>query len=259
MICIGTCGFPKKRSEIFTLFDVVEVQQTFYNLIPLETLLRLRREAPEHFLFTLKAFQGITHPATSLTYRRTKLPQSFRPENLGFFRKTEEVEVCARHTLAMAEALRARVLLFQCPPSFTPSDEHIRNLVSFFEWFPRGEYFLAWEPRGAWKPEEIVAICRDLGLVHVVDPFYADSLWGEICYFRLHGKGSYRYQYTDEDLLLLKEKLRGYDREVFCLFNNVPMFEDARRFKEILASLSQDSCEGFSKGPGERREQNQDA
>lgn len=258
MIHVGICGFPKKRSEIFASCDVVEVQKTFYSLVAVETLARLRKEAPESFLFTLKAFQGITHPASSPTYRKTKLPPSFCPENLGFFKKTEEVAICARYALAMAEALRARVLVFQCPPSFTPTPEHVRNLVSFFEDFPRGICDLAWEPRGKWEKEEIRAICRDLNLIHVVDPFVDDPVWGVIVYFRLHGKGSYRYQYTDADLEFLVRKLKEYDREVFCLFNNVPMFEDARRLKERLAS-SGDSCGESSGGPQETQAQSLDA
>lgn len=237
MIHVGTCGFPKKRAEIFSCLDVVEVQRTFYELLSPEALARLRKEAPQGFLFTLKAFQGITHPASSPTYRRTKLPSTFRPENLGFFRRTEEVEACARHTLSLALALSARVIVFQCPPSFSPTPENIENLVSFFERFPRGEYLLAWEPRGKWKKEEVQAICRSLDLVHVVDPFTGEPEWGKVVYFRLHGKGSYRYQYTEEELHFLARKLAGYGRETFCLFNNIPMFEDARRLRAILASF----------------------
>lgn len=259
MIRVGTCGFPKKRAEVFSLFDVVEVQKTFYNIVPEETLTRLRKEAPEHVVFTMKAFQGITHPASSPTYRRTKLPEAFRPENLGFFRRTEEVEMCTHYTLVMAKALNARVLVFQCPPSFVPHSQNIQNLVSFFERFPRGMYHLAWEPRGAWKEEDIRALCRDLRLVHVVDPFLCDPLWGEIRYFRLHGKGSYRYQYTDEDLVFLARKLSEYREEVFCLFNNVPMFEDARRLKAILGLPSGGSFGESSEGPQVRTERNPDA
>lgn len=258
MIHVGTCGFPRKRKEVFAHFDVVEVQETFYHLVPEEKLVRLREEAPAHICFTLKAFQGITHPASSPTYRRTKLPQTFRPENLGFFRETEEVTICARHTLAMAKALKARVLVFQCPPSFVPSPEHVRNLVAFFERFPRDVCLLAWEPRGAWRAEDIKAICRDLALVHVVDPFFGEPLWGEIRYFRLHGKGSYRYQYTDDDLISLGKKLLRYQEEVFCLFNNVPMFEDARRFKAILELSSGGVSGESSEGPQARTAQNLD-
>lgn len=234
MIRVGVCGFPKKRAEIFALFDVVEAQKTFYDFVPSETLFHWAREAPPHFTFTMKAFQGITHPVLSPTYRRTKLPLHFRSEGLGFFRETLEVEECARRTQEMAKVLGARVIVFQCPPSFSPSLENMRNLTRFFERFPREGSILAWEPRGKWRKEEIRDICESLDLVHVVDPFVAEPQWGGIYYFRLHGKGSYRYFYGDEDLSFLCDFIKGLEREVFCLFNNVSMFENALAFKRML-------------------------
>ncbi|MGQ9622481.1 MAG: DUF72 domain-containing protein [Candidatus Caldatribacteriaceae bacterium] len=235
MIRVGVCGFPKKRAEIFAFFDVVEVQRTFYNFVSPEILLRLAREAPLHFTFTMKAFQGITHRVLSPTYRRAKLPPHFRLEGLGFFQETPEVEECALRTKEMAKVLGSRVIVFQCPPSFSPSPENVKNLTHFFERFPREGSILAWEPRGKWRKEEIREICKSLDLVHVVDPFVAEPQWGSIYYFRLHGRNSYRYFYSDEDLAFLCDLVRGVEREVFCLFNNVPMFENALAFKRMLA------------------------
>lgn len=245
MIRIGVCGFPKKRAELFEHFDVVEVQRTFYNLVPPETLARLTEGAPPRFVFTMKAFQGITHPASSPTYRRTKLLERFHPENLGFFRETLEIKECSHMTREMARALRAQVVVFQCPPSFHPTLENRRNLSQFFEHFPREGLILAWEPRGKWAREEVRALCQSLDLVHVVDPFVDEPQWGCILYFRLHGKGSYQYFYSEKDLLFLAEILRKSERDVFCLFNNIPMLENALSLKEILSHFSSNSAEGF--------------
>jgi len=241
MIRVGVCGFPRKRAELFQHLDVVEVQKTFYNLVPPESLVRLREEAPPSFVFTMKAFQGITHPASSPTYRRTRLPSGFRPENLGFFQDTEEVATCARFTFEEAVALQAKVIVFQCPPSFTPTPEHRRNLVRFFERFPRKEVLLAWEPRGKWRKEDIRVICQELDLVHVVDPFGDSPQWGEVVYFRLHGRGSYRYCYSDEELRFLAKLLKASSKDAFCLFNNIPMFENALSLRAILSLFPGDS------------------
>ncbi|WP_438313674.1 DUF72 domain-containing protein [Candidatus Caldatribacterium sp. SIUC1] len=235
MIRVGVCGFPRKRAELFRCLDVVEVQKTFYTFVPLESLVRLREEAPPSFAFTMKAFQGITHPASSPTYRRTRLPSDFRLENLGFFQDTEEVALCARSTFEEAMALQAKAIVFQCPPSFTPTLEHRQNLVRFFERFPRKGVLLAWEPRGEWREEDIRALCQELDLVHVVDPFKDSPQWGEIVYFRLHGKGSYRYRYSDEDLRFLAKLLKASPKDAFCLFNNVPMFENALSLRAMLS------------------------
>jgi len=68
----------------------------------------------------------------------------------------------------------------------------------------------------------------------VYDPFQRQPVHGNLAYFRLHGIGGYRYRYKDEDLTLLKW-CRPYG-EAYCLFNNVSMFEDAMRFKEMVGN-----------------------
>jgi uncharacterized protein YecE (DUF72 family) len=67
------------------------------------------------------------------------------------------------------------------------------------------------------------------------DPFQRQPVHGKLAYFRLHGKGGYRYRYNDEDLVTLLEWCRPYE-EAYCLFNNVSMFEDAMRFKEMIGN-----------------------
>jgi len=65
----------------------------------------------------------------------------------------------------------------------------------------------------------------------VVDPFRAESLYGRPRYYRLHGRDGYRYRYTDTDLQTLAGRCAG---EVYVLFNNIAMWEDARRFAALL-------------------------
>jgi uncharacterized protein YecE (DUF72 family) len=42
----------------------------------------------------------------------------------------------------------------------------------------------------------------------------------------------YQYRYSDEDLKMLKDRVQSLspERRVYCLFNNITMKEDARRF-----------------------------
>jgi len=68
---IGTCGFGRtKRPDYVKNLPVVEIQHTFYQPPMIETLEKWRRDVPEDFEFTLKAWQLITHEATSPTYKR---------------------------------------------------------------------------------------------------------------------------------------------------------------------------------------------
>jgi len=77
---VGCCGFSMARVEYYRRFPVVEIQQTFYNLPRIATAERWCREAlacrprngPADFEFTMKAWQLITHEASSPTYRRLR-------------------------------------------------------------------------------------------------------------------------------------------------------------------------------------------
>ncbi|HID96027.1 MAG TPA: DUF72 domain-containing protein, partial [Candidatus Latescibacteria bacterium] len=81
--------------------------------------------------------------------------------------------------------------------------------------------------------EEIKELCDELNLIHIVDPFTRKMVYGRFNYFRLHGVGGYRYRYTNDDLKRLREMCGGRDMS-YCMFNNVYMYDDALRFKDLL-------------------------
>jgi len=232
MVKVGCCGFPVSQEEYFKKFSIVEIQQTFYQIPEEKTALKWRERAFSNFEFTLKAWQLITHPANSPTYRRLKLKIK-EEKNYGFFKPTEEVFSAWEETEKVASILKARVIVFQSPSSFRPEKENIENMKEFFRNIKRKNYIFCWEPRGDWEEGLIRKICEELNLVHCVDPFKNKALFGEIRYFRLHGKTGYNYRYSDEELNYLKEKIeKGIP--TYVMFNNVYMFEDALRFKKIM-------------------------
>jgi uncharacterized protein YecE (DUF72 family) len=191
-----------------------------------------RREAPGGFVFCLKAWQLITHEPSSPTYRRLKTPIAPGKRGAyGSFRPTAEVWAAWEHTSAIARALRAEVIVFQCPASFRQSAESRVNLAHFFGSIERQGRLLAWEPRGDWEPVVVRELCERLDLVHCVDPFVSEPLWGRAVYFRLHGGKDYRHQYSNQELGWLQERCARYqDRPVYVMFNNVYMKEDGLRF-----------------------------
>jgi uncharacterized protein YecE (DUF72 family) len=231
---IGCCGFPRARKDYFSHFPVVEVQQTFYQPPRTATLDRWREQAPPDFEFTLKAWQVVTHPSTSPTYRRLRAPLE-RPEEAGFFRPTETVLAGYARTREAARLLTARIVLFQCPASFTPSREHIRDMRAFFRRVPRDGLVFAWEPRGDWDDEQVRDLCAELDLVHCVDPFAGKPVTGRLAYFRLHGIGGYRHRHSDQELRSLLDTCAPFE-EAYCLFNNMSMWEDAKRLKALAAT-----------------------
>jgi uncharacterized protein YecE (DUF72 family) len=221
------------RGEYYRTFPVVEVQQTFYKPPQVETARRWREEAPTGFEFTIKAWQLITHPPSSPTYRRAgvTIPPG-REGNYGFFRPTPEVAQAWETTRAVAEALRARLILFQCPASLQPTPENIENIRGFFSRVRGSGFLMAWEPRGAWEAATVEALCRELGLIHCVDPFEGEPLWGRPLYLRLHGGRGYRHTYSDEELRRLAERFQG--EEAYIMFNNITMRQDALRLMRML-------------------------
>lgn len=223
-------------------FRIIEVQQTFYKPPRLSTVQRWRDDAPSDFEFALKAWQLITHEPTSPTYRR--LHHTLNEETrmcVGSFKPTKDVWNAWLKTKEIATTLKARVIIFQCPASFEPSEKNKTNLRKFFNAahedviHPGEKIIFGWEPRGEWQKNDIGTLCKELNLIHVVDPFRHESVTGGEFYFRLHGTANYRHRYTDEELAYLKElvELRGNG---YCMFNNISMKEDALRFAGMLTS-----------------------
>ncbi len=232
MVKVGTCGFPVSMKKLFSSVDAVETQKTFYTPVDSKTLQRWRSAAPDTLEFTVKALQVITHPSSSPTYKRFKGDIGNR-ENFGFFRDTDEVKRAMELTVESARILKAKIIVFQTPASFKPTDENIRNAIRFFkEW--SGEFDFVLEVRGSWTEEYVKKLIEEAGISHAVDPFKFSYVGGKIAYFRLHGRGKgYRYEYTDEDFEEL-EKMIPHDKPVYVMFNNTNMYKDVLRFKEFL-------------------------
>jgi uncharacterized protein YecE (DUF72 family) len=236
---VGICGFCLSQAELFAKFRYLEVQQTFYWPPQLKTVERWRRTAPAHFEFTLKAFQAITHAYNHRTYRKAR----FGAEELaqcGGFRDTPVVRSAWQLTHALAVALESKFVVFQCPPSFIATDENVGNVRAFFNWATRGTLRFAWEPRHeSWTRDLVAILCRELDLIHAVDPFEQACATGEPRYYRLHGTalGGYRYDYnhiyTDSEFATLQQLCAG--AATYCMFNNKQMATDASRFERAIA------------------------
>jgi uncharacterized protein YecE (DUF72 family) len=239
MIVLGCCGWTEGREKYFQDFSAVELQTTFYEPPTPELACKWRSEAPADFAFTMKAWQLITHPASSPTYKRLKHPiHPARALRYGGFQPTEEVHQAWRQTLDIVKAVRAAAVVFQCPPSFVPSEQHVANLRAFFEKIERGEWVAAWEPRGNWPQETVRGLCQDLKLVHCVDPFAGEPAWGKAVYFRLHGKGgNNNYKYSAAELKWLcdicRRRLDDGHSPVYVMFNNIHMRDDALLFRKL--------------------------
>lgn len=237
-VLIGTCGFGEAQTRVFRDYDILEVQQSFYQPPRVATAERWRCRAPRGFVFTLKAWQLLTHEASSPTYRRLKVDLSKADRaQAGGFRWNGLTRMAWERTRGVAAALEAEAVVFQTPRRFQPTRESLRRLTCFFERIERDGRRMVFEPRGdRWSDDVVRGLVRDLDLVHGVDPFLRRPVGRGLRYFRLHGRPAYRYRYrySDADLALLERTLsRAWPNWV--LFNNDAMNVDARRFRERVA------------------------
>ena len=227
---VGCCGFCMAMERYFSEFKLVEVQKTFYQPVSEKTAKRWRGKAPEDFEFTVKAFQKITHPPSSPTFKRYKI----EAKDCGFFKPNEEVFEAWEVTKEIAKVLKAKIIVFQTPKSFTESDENVKNMQEFFSSVER-DFTFVWEPRG-WREEKVREVCEELDLIHCVDPFVSKPTYGEIAYLRLHGshKRMYRHKYSKDELIWLKKFCEELKKDAYVLFNNVYMCEDAKSFSQLI-------------------------
>ncbi|MEM2461120.1 MAG: DUF72 domain-containing protein [Archaeoglobaceae archaeon] len=226
---IGCCGFPVAMEKYFEMFEVVEVQKTFYKPPSVDTVRKWREKAPENFEFTLKAWQVITHPPSSPTYRKANL----KVENGGFFKPVREVFEAWEVTREIAKALEAKFILFQTPKSFKEGEESLKNMREFFGSIER-DFIFGWEARG-WKSDSVKKVCMELSLVHVVDPFDSLPVWGDLRYFRIHKN------HEDEEIFSLVGKAD------YVMFNNPFMLRDAEKLKKKRDELEGQGFENSGK------------
>ena len=237
LVRIGLCGFTMAIEDYPLYFPVVEIQHTFYEPPRDELMRRWLAQTPRSLEYTMKVWQLVTHAANSPTYRKMK--NALRPgAEPGSFRDSAAVQEGWRRSLECARLLGATAVLFQCPGSFTPADENVDRMRRFFERIERPAARLLWEPRGAaWvkKRDLALSLCRDLDLVHVVDPFVTEPEPGHPVYWRLHGIGGPRHSYTDGQLGQLRgilQRTAGPDPS-YVMFNNLPRVGDAKRFARL--------------------------
>jgi len=207
-------------------FSLVELNRTFYGYPQMSTVTGWREKAPADFEFTVKAHQDISH-----NYRFEIKP------SLQAFEQMKQI----------CKALKTRVVLIQTPGSFRP--DKLNDAVEFFRKVQRENLTVVWETRGPlWDEPKNRAILeeslRSFDVPHVVDPFKSTPAYtNDIAYFRLHGMGKqlYYYQYSNEELRRLHKLVESFERkgkEVYVLFNNLAMLEDATRFAHYLKANS---------------------
>jgi uncharacterized protein YecE (DUF72 family) len=192
-----------------SVFDTVEVNNTFYRLPGPEVFVRWGKESPSGFRYALKASRFITH------VKRLLEPERSAGEFL-------------RRAAGMHQKLGP--ILFQLPPS---GRANLDRLQLFLEYLTRQTILpaleVAFEFREAtWLSPEVLhmlerfrtALClADWPGLPVEGPITADFV-----YMRRHGAGSlYAGSYSPAALRREADRIRGWlaeGRRVYVYFNN---------------------------------------
>src|SRR5512137_261767 len=125
---VGTCGWSVKggKEAYYSTFNVVELQDSFYILPKPDLARRWREDAPPDLEMNMKAWQAITHPSTSPTWKQGKLPEG-KPENIGLLQPSEENFRSWKETAEIVKILQSKILVVQTPPKFDSTREHLKD------------------------------------------------------------------------------------------------------------------------------------
>jgi len=213
---------PRQWLSIYVQhFNTVEINATFYRTPRKKTFEKWYAETPESFVFSVKASKVITH-----------------------IKRLKGVEDSLKQFLQAIQPLRekARVLLFQLPPSLKYNREIMEN---FLKLLPE-DYLNVIEIRNkSFHCEEFVELLKRYRVCLCFSdcagkyPSWYEVKTTDFLYIRMHGSRKlYVSNYEEEELQELARKINLYNpSEVYVYFDNTAVghaVTNALRLKEIM-------------------------
>ena len=214
-----------------SVFDTVEINNTFYRLPEERTFAGWRRQMPAGFVVAVKASRFLTH------IKRLKDP----------------VEPIHR-LFSRAKALGPRLgpVLYQLPPNMFRNEVNVERLEIFLEALPRRinrrlVHHVIEFRHPSWYVDETYALLEKHGATMCLHDKRGSAIFepyvGPIVYVRFHGtSGHYAGSYPDDRLATwactLAERWRA-GRAVYAYFNNDPdavATENAQTLRRLILS-----------------------
>jgi uncharacterized protein YecE (DUF72 family) len=200
-------GLPTKRwlEHYASVFDTVEVNNTFYRLPSITAVQGWVEQSPKGFLFTVKASRYLTHMK-----RLTDMGS-------GVERFYERIE-------PLRSAGKLGPVLWQLPGNFHRDDE---RLATALEHLPAGRHCFEFR-HASWFAPNVYEILRshDVALVigdHPDRPFQAYELTADWTFIRFHhGHRGRNGNYSQAELEAWRRRIADWRSkvEVFAYFNN---------------------------------------
>ena len=234
MLKMGCAGFPIGRDRYWRSLSFVEAL-TGETMPRPGTLAEWRASAPPEAEFAVQAYRLITHGREDRGFPRAgrKLAAS-RQLHCGAFRDNLEVHEAWMSTKAAAEALGAKIVVFETPASFQPGPDRLRDMYRFFKVLARGRFTFVWQPRGrSWEGALADKVCGELGLIRAFDPLKE----------RPPERGAFRYlrpqgprmgSLSVDNLATIREAAR--EKPSYLVFTHRDAFRDAERLLDAGAA-----------------------
>lgn len=249
---------PGTKSELgyyaSHLFNTVEVNASFYRLIPSATARGWARITPPGFEFAVKAWQKFTHP--KMHAAAAGKVEEVTPADLEKFRAG---------LAPLAEAGKLGVILLQFPPSFHASVqnvEHLGMLLGALADYPLGVELRhrSWSHRKA-ETRSLLEGHRATWVV-IDEPKFVSSIRQEVeplggmLYLRFHGRNAakwwkhdraeerYDYLYSENELRPFAERIRKILagtllRRAFVFFNNHARGQAVQNAQMLLKMMAE--------------------
>jgi uncharacterized protein YecE (DUF72 family) len=218
-------GVPQRRwlAHYATLFDTVEVNNTFYRLPRREAVAAWVEETPPDFLFAVKASRFLTHMK-----RLTDMGR-------GVERFYERIE-------PLAASPKMGPVLWQLPQTFRRDDERLAFALGRL---PPGRHCFEFR-HASWFVPDVYAALREHGVALVVGehperPFQTHELTADWTFVRFHyGSRGRNGNYSERELQTWRRGIAQWRRrvEVFAYFNNDwegYAVKNAARLRSLLA------------------------
>lgn len=223
-------------------FSFTEVNSTFYRLPSARMFESMLKKVPDNFLFTVKAFQGLTHQrGETVKEEAAKMIEALKP---------------------LSAEGRLGALVLQFPYSFKATEDNrdylevLRDLLLDLPLVVEFRHY-------SWLNSETWSLLRSLAVGYVcVDaprlrglPGSATQSTAPVAYVRFHGRNAatwweheeawqrYNYLYTEEELSEWVPRINFLARNserVFVAFNNhfgSQAVTNARMLKRLLSSI----------------------
>jgi uncharacterized protein YecE (DUF72 family) len=188
-----------------TLFDTVEVNNTFYRLPRVEAVARWVEQSPPGFVFAVKASRYLTHVK--------------RLKELG-----DGIERFYAHIEPLARSPKMGPVLWQLPRTFKRDDVRLADALGSL---PPGRHCFEFRHE-SWFVGETYELLRRHGAALVIGdhperPFQSHELTADWTFIRFHyGRRGRNGNYSERELEEWAARIEDWRRrvEVYALFNN---------------------------------------